>query len=332
MTNYNLSDYRIKITQEMFEAAVKEVKRRSPNLKPHFYLGYLNEEARQVLGFLGEFACATYFGYKWKDYIREDYKLADKYDLIFTDRETRSISYCIDVKTETLPNFEILKNIINKSIDDDKPYGRRLIHQYQFENNLSNYDWVLFGCFLRPKEANSNWSPIGDYWYLIGGLETEKIKKYEVTTKTPFGGSYPEPCVNIHTSLLRRRRKNMDVMLGKRLQINCSYQTFYKFLGYLANHPDDINIVHEENSELGAWADESRIQFKSDVVRKNFSHLGINVTAGVGSMDSRLNCNDLMKILYNTHKFQRGKIQNISAIRTTIPQSYIKDFDDGASM
>lgn len=124
----------------------------------------------------------------------------------------------------------------------------------------------------------------------------------------------------------------MDVMLGKRLQINCSYQTFYKFLGYLANHPDDINIVYEENSEQGAWGDESRIQFKSDVVRKNFSHLGINVTAGVGSIDSRLNCNDLMKILYNTHKFQRGKIQNISAIKTTIPQSYIKDFNDGASM
>ena len=163
-------------------------------------------------------------------------------------------------------------------------------------------------------------------------METEKIKKYEVTTKTSFGGSYPEPCVNIHTSLLRRRRKNMDVMLGKRLQINCSNQTFYKFLGYLANHPDDINIVYEENSEQGAWGDESRIQFKSDFVRKNFSHLGINVTAGVGGIDSRLNCNDLMEILYNEHKFQRGKIQNISAIRTTIPQNYIKDFDDGASM
>jgi len=45
----------------------------------------------------------------------------------------------------------------------------------------------------------------------------------------------------------------MNVTFGKNLQINCSNETFYQFLGYLANHPDDINIVYEKNlnKELG---------------------------------------------------------------------------------
>ncbi|WP_439328171.1 hypothetical protein [Lonepinella sp. BR2357] len=331
MTNYDLCDYRIEITQEMFEAAVREVERRSPNLKPHFYLGYLSEEARQVLGFLGEFSCATYFGYNWKDYIRKDYKLADKYDLIFKNREDSSISYRIDVKTETLPSYEILNKVMNKQIDDDKPYGRRLIHQYQFENNLSNYNWILFGCFLRPKESELSWNPVGNYWYLIGGIETEKIKENTITRETPFGSLYPEPCVNIRTSLLRRRRKNMDVMFGKKLQINCSNQTFYKFLGYLANHPNDINIVYERNSEQGAWGNESRIHFSSDFVRNKFIHLGINVTAGVSNIDSRLNCNELIEFLYKLG-FQQGNTQNLNVIRNNISNDYINDFNNGALM
>ncbi|UAY78009.1 hypothetical protein K7G90_000264 [Pasteurella canis] len=186
MTNYNLSDYRIKITPEMFEAAVKEVHRRSSNLKPHFYLGYLSEESRQVLGFLGEFSCAIYFGHNWKDYIREDYKLADKYDLVFKDRKDNSISYKIDVKTETIPTLDILNKVMSRKINDDKPYGRRLIHQYQFENNLPNYDWVLFGCFLRPKEQNFDWGPVGYYWYLIGGIETKKNKRISSYNKNTF--------------------------------------------------------------------------------------------------------------------------------------------------
>lgn len=331
MANDNLSNYRIKITQEMFDAAVKEVKRRSPNLKPHFYLDYLNENARQVLGFLGEFSCATYFGYNWKDYIREDYKLADKYDLIFKDKYDNSKGYYIDVKTETLPSYDLLNKVMSKKINDDEPYGRRLIHQYQFENNLSNYDWILFGCFLRPNAPNTNWSPVGDYWYLIGGIETERIKQYKITIETPYGKSYTEPCVNVHTSLLRRRKKNMNVTFGKNLQINCSNETFYQFLGYLANHPDDINIVYEKNFEQEVWGNESRIHFTSDTVRNYFFPLGIKVTAGLNSIDSRLNCNDLIDHLYKLG-FQAGRKQDLATIRKNISTDYSHYFDQGTLM
>ena len=116
------------------------------------------------------------------------------------------------------------------------------------------------------------------------------------------------------------------------MQVNCSYQTFYKFLGYLSNHPNDINIVYERNSEQGAWGNESRIQFKSNFVRNNFSNLGINVTAGIGSsIDSRLNCNELMDRLYKLG-FKQGNFQEPNIIKNNIPFEYINDFDIGMRM
>ncbi|OSI09794.1 hypothetical protein [Neisseria zoodegmatis] len=191
----------------MFNAAVNEVKKRSPNLRPHFTLGYLSEQDRQVIGFLGEFACAVYFGEDWKSHIRKDYRYADKYDLILKDKSNLSKKYKIDVKTETIPTKKILYRILNKEICDDEPYGRRLIHKYQFENNLHNYDWVIFGAFLRPAKAQG-WNPIGKEWYLIGVIETPKIlENYKITKTSPFGVTYPEPCVNVRTSELKQPNK-----------------------------------------------------------------------------------------------------------------------------
>lgn len=119
----------------------------------------------------------------------------------------------------------------------------------------------------------------------------------------------------------------MNIVLGRKMQVNCSYQTFYKFLGYLSNHPNDINIVYERNSEQGAWGNESRIQFKSNFVRNNFSNLGINVTAGIGSsIDSRLNCNELMDRLYKLG-FKQGNFQEPNIIKNNIPFEYINDFE-----
>lgn len=126
--------------------------------------------------------------------------------------------------------------------------------------------------------------------------------------------------------------ENMNIVLGRKMQVNCSYQTFYKFLGYLSNHPNDINIVYERNSEQGAWGNESRIQFKSNFVRNNFSNLGINVTAGIGSsIDSRLNCNELMDRLYKLG-FKQGNFQEPNIIKNNIPFEYINDFDIGMRM
>ena len=52
----------IEITQEMFDAATQEVARRGGYLNPHFNLDYLDEQTRQIIGFLGEFACQEHLG------------------------------------------------------------------------------------------------------------------------------------------------------------------------------------------------------------------------------------------------------------------------------
>lgn len=183
----------IEITQEMFDAAKREVLRREKNLNPHFQLDYIKEEMRQIIGFLGEFACQEHLGIDWRDNIRDNYLVADTYDFIFNNQR-------VDVKTETIPTETVLKQVINRTIDDNVAYGRRLIHQNQFERNVPNYDFILFGCFLRPNSPN--WTPIGKYWYPIGSISCKDIRKnYRSPAQKPFnGGNYPFPCVNIRTS------------------------------------------------------------------------------------------------------------------------------------
>lgn len=197
----------IEITEEMFLSAKKEVLRREPNLNPHFTLSYLPEKDRQIIGFLGEFACCEYFGIDWRKNIRDDYDFADTFDLKIPSLRGDKI-YSVDVKTETIPTPEIFKKVVTRTIEDDKPYGRRLITEFQFLNNLDNYDYVIFGAFLRPNSVSNNWSPVGLKWYLIGCISKEEIKKnYTVTKRTPFGTFYLVECVNIKTSDLKIVRK-----------------------------------------------------------------------------------------------------------------------------
>lgn len=38
----------------------------------------------------------------------------------------------------------------------------------------------------------------------------------------------------------------MNITLGRNHQINCDEKDLYKFIGYLANHPNDVNLVFEK--------------------------------------------------------------------------------------
>ena len=181
----------IEITQEMFDAAKQEVVRRGLYLMPHFNLEYLDEQTRQIIGFLGEFACQEHLGIDWRANIRDNYLVADDYDFIWNNQR-------IDVKTETIPAENVLNQVVSRTINDDAAYGRRLIHQNQFINNVPNYDAILFGCFLRPNREH--WSPVGKYWYPIGGISCEYILgNYYPPAQKPFGdGNYrahPRFCV-----------------------------------------------------------------------------------------------------------------------------------------
>ena len=120
------------------------------------------------------------------------------------------------------------------------------------------------------------------------------------------------------------------VILGKKKQVNCTDDMYYQFLGYVANHPDDIAIVFEHNETSGAWGSEGRIQFKSDVARQYFSQ-GFGFSAGIGNILYRLNCNELINKMWDLG-FVQGSLQDIQAIRNNIPTNQQANFDIGAAI
>lgn len=120
------------------------------------------------------------------------------------------------------------------------------------------------------------------------------------------------------------------IQYGRNQQVNCTESEFYKFLGYVANHPNDINIVWENNEQQGAWGSEGRIQFFSNNIHTHFPS-GFGFSAGVGNVVYRLNCNDLINYMV-TIGFVFGRNQDVGSIRTNIPTQYQGDFDIGCQL
>lgn len=176
----------IDITEKMEIAANNEAKKRNPYIKHHFEVQHLTGKERDIIGFLGEFAACNLLGIDWENNIRDNYFTIDNGDGVIGKG-------IFDVKTETIPN-PYFTNLLNKNIQDNGVFGRRLIHQGQAPL-LLKYDIVIFGAFLR-----------GDYskWFPIGYLETDFIlKNYKVTSQRPDGGKYPFAALPIKTSDLK---------------------------------------------------------------------------------------------------------------------------------
>lgn len=176
----------INITNEMVNQASIEAKKRDPHIKHHFEVSHLSSNERDILGFLGEFACCDLLKINWKDNIRDNYLSIDEYDF-----EIKNLK--VDVKTETVP-FNYANKILDRNIADDELYGRRLIHKGQFPL-LSKYDIVIFGLFIRDDLSK---------WYPIGYIESKVIlEHYLPTFERPDGGRYPFPASPIPTSILK---------------------------------------------------------------------------------------------------------------------------------
>lgn len=177
----------IQITDEMREAAGREAARRHPNINHHFELEYMSGEQRDIVGFLGEFACKEFLGLDWRRGIRENYDTIDSGDIL-------QANIVVDIKTETIPK-DILMKLIRGEVGDDQPYGRRLINQEQIPL-LEHYDYVAWGAFSRGMNNG--------LWFSLGYLETAFIlQNYRPTLDTPFGTHYNEPCINIRQSQLK---------------------------------------------------------------------------------------------------------------------------------
>lgn len=174
------------ITDDMREAARIESAKRDPHINHHFDLDYMNGNQRDVIGFLGEFACKEYLGLNWRSGIRENYDNIDSGDIL-------QVGAVVDIKTETIPKNKLLR-LIKGELSDDVPYGRRLINENQI-SLLNHYDYVAWGAFFR--ESNEIWFP-------LGYIESKYIlENYQPTIHTPFHRRYREPCINVRQSELR---------------------------------------------------------------------------------------------------------------------------------
>lgn len=104
---------------------------------------------------------------------------------------------------------------------------------------------------------------------------------------------------------------------------------YYELLGYLAKSDGTTALAWEHNENQGAWGSEGRIKFfiANPPVSANLSQ-----TAGVGNIVTRVNCNDFVENIATDHSFIMGETQDIQAIRNTIPQPYLNDFNRGLSL
>lgn len=116
---------------------------------------------------------------------------------------------------------------------------------------------------------------------------------------------------------------------GSRGQIQFADEhEYYKFLGYLAKSDGTTSLVWEHNEDQGAWASEGRIQILSPIPYP----FQLQETAGVGNILSRVNCNEFIENIRVDHKFVTGKHQDLAKIRTTIPEEYMMDFEEGLNL
>ena len=118
---------------------------------------------------------------------------------------------------------------------------------------------------------------------------------------------------------------------GKKNQVQFdSAADYYEFLGYLAKGDNTTKIVWEHNEEQGAWAEEGRILFylsQPTALRARLNH-----TAGIGSIVSRVNCNDFVEHIKKHHHFIIGASQDPVKIKTTILTAHYADFDRGLTL
>lgn len=120
---------------------------------------------------------------------------------------------------------------------------------------------------------------------------------------------------------------------GKRRRMRFDTQEeYFETLGFLAKSDGSIELYLEPNEQQGAWGNEARIHCISNLL-KFTEPLKRKFTKGRGKkVLHRINCNEFVKDLIKTHAFQWGKVQNSEAIRSTIPNQYLPDFDRGYNL
>lgn len=105
---------------------------------------------------------------------------------------------------------------------------------------------------------------------------------------------------------------------------------FYEFLGFLTKNDGTTKLVWEPNDQSGAWGKEGRIHFFS--TQPVGLRVKLSLTAGVGSVNSRVNCNEFIENIRDNHGFVLGETQDIARVRNTVPSEHINDFNNGRQL
>ena len=94
---------------------------------------------------------------------------------------------------------------------------------------------------------------------------------------------------------------------------------FYEALGFLSKNDGTSSVRWEPNEIYGAWGSEGRVYCHKNLPSfpAYFSRVFTN---GWGtSVLKQINCNDYIKYIANNHGVVTGDMQNVAAVRATIP-------------
>ena len=127
-----------------------------------------------------------------------------------------------------------------------------------------------------------------------------------------------------------------QLIYGKNGQLEFqSEKDLYISIGFLARanirlytEDNDVNLSGGE----GAWANEWRMSF-SDIPANTPQSIKDSIKPNKDGSNPRLNNKEFInELLRNKHAFQLGYAQNLANIKSTIPASFITDFDYGISL
>lgn len=118
---------------------------------------------------------------------------------------------------------------------------------------------------------------------------------------------------------------------GTKQQISFQSEAdYYQFIGYLSKNDGSTRIVWEQNNEQGAWAEEGRILFYVSPPRQ--LRVTLSHTTGNNSILSRVNCNEFITNIRDNHGFVIDGNQDVDKIRSTVPQPFQLEFDNGRTL
>ena len=197
----------VPIPNNALEVTLRIARRRASNFTNRFISSKLRSAAERagrlddapyvegVIGYLGDICAAVYLGL---DPIAELQRMLVETDLL-THRDKSDLVYRghrVDVKTELIPDGR-RPSVIDRSIGDNEPYGKRLINKDQLDDNEEGSDIYLFGTLDSedPFQA-TNWIPVG--------FITSRCRKdvAPIATRKPGAATIPYPAYAIPTSAL----------------------------------------------------------------------------------------------------------------------------------